>query len=219
MLKGNRLSNFMGSNFFSLKSNRKIIISLWLLCQGSMILPDFSSSQLINRVVSHPQRCFKERRVDPVAKSRPPRDSPVFATLPPSPLESRQLVEGIVARVHRVDIVSTRVSAEIDTFPAKLLERIARERRRRCSCFYSPVKTFSSSPFSFQNRKKTRCKRGRAGSSWQRRHTANDEACSINACTCELPSSRASTLDLRPRICFPFASVAIDGSFCSFSRF
>lgn len=156
MLKGNRLSNFMGSNFFSLKSNRKIIISLWLLSQGSMILPDFSSSQLINRVVSHPQRCFKERRVDPVAKSRPPRDSPVFATLSPSPLESRQLVEGIVARVHRVDIVSTRVSAEIDTFPAKLLERIARERRRRCSCFYSPVKTFSSSPFSFQNRKKTR---------------------------------------------------------------
>lgn len=52
-------------------------------------------------------------------------------------------------------------------------------------------------PFSFQNRKKkkTRCKQGRAGSSWQRRHTTKDEACSINACTCELPSSRASTLD------------------------
>lgn len=57
-----------------------------------------------------------------------------FATLFSSPsLESRQLVEGIVARVHPRR-VSTCVSAEfrrIDTFPetrlaAKLLERIAR---------------------------------------------------------------------------------------------
>ena len=58
---------------------------------------------------------------------------------------------------------------------------------------------FSSSSFSFffskPEKKKTRCKQGRAGSSWQRRHTTKDEACSINACTCELPSSRASTLD------------------------
>lgn len=127
---------------------------------------------------------------------------------PSSFFESRQLVEGIVARVHPRR-VSTCVSAEfrrIDTFPGDATGSEVTwencQRRRRCSCFYSLVKTFFFFllllfPFSFQNRKKkkTRCKQGRAGSSWQRRHTTKDEACSINACTCELPSSRASTLD------------------------
>lgn len=161
-------------------------------------------------VMSHPHtvfnetKCFKGGETRFVAKSRPPfRDS----SSSPS-LESRQLVEGIIARVHPRR-VSTCVSAEfrrIDTFPGDATGSEVTwencQRRRRCSCFYSLVKTFffsfpfSSSLFLFKTgKKKTRCKQGRAGSSWQRRHTTKDEPCSINACTCELPSSRASTLD------------------------
>ena len=87
---------------------------------------------------------------------------------PSSFFESRQLVEGIVARVHPRR-VSTCVSAEfrrIDTFPGDATGSEVTwencQRRRRCSCFYSLVKTFFFFlllllfPFSFQNRKKKR---------------------------------------------------------------
>lgn len=119
-------------------------------------------------VMSHPHtvfnktKCFKGGETRFVAKSRPPfRDS----SSSPS-LESRQLVEGIVARVHPRR-VSTCVSAEfrrIDTFPGDATGSEVTwencQRRRRCSCFYSLVKTFffsfpfSSSLFLFKTGKK-----------------------------------------------------------------
>ena len=59
---------------------------------------------------------------------------------------------------------------------------------------------FSSSSFSFFFSKPEEKKDTvQARESWEQLATSSydvkDEACSINACTCELPSSRASTLD------------------------